>query len=135
MTIQNTPFLRNTLIADAGVGLAAAALTIFGASFLSPLLNLPQGLIFWAGVALLPVAALLIAAARRSEIPRFWLREIVFINVAWVIASFGILIAGLVQPNALGIAFIVAQALAVGLFAELQYIALRRSRVADLQSA
>lgn len=128
MAIENTPFLRNTLLADAGVGAAAALLTIFGAGFLSSLLALPEALIFWAGVALLPIVVFLLVMARKAQIPRSWLAEIVLINSAWVVASFGLLALGLVQPNLLGIAFVVAQALAVGLFAVLQYAALRQSR-------
>ncbi|MEO3998583.1 hypothetical protein [Mesorhizobium sp. CAU 1732] len=120
MSIENTPFLRNTLIADGMTGIGAAALTIFGASALGPLLQLPEGLLFWAGVALLPVAVLLFAAARRPAVPRSWLTEIVLINALWVVASFGLLVSGLIQPNMLGTAFIVAQALAVALFAVLQ---------------
>lgn len=128
MAIENTPFLRNTLLADAGVGAAAALLTIFGAGFLSSLLALPEALIFWAGVALLPIVAFLLVMARKAHIPRSWLAEIVLINSAWVVASFGLLALGLVQPNMLGVAFVVAQALAVGLFAVLQYAALRQGR-------
>lgn len=127
MTVENTPFLRNTLLADAAVGAVAAVVTIAGAGFLSGLLELPRALIFWAGVALLPVVAFLLAMARRPEIPRSWLTEIVLINTAWVIASFGILAFGLVSPNLLGAAFIVAQALAVGLFAALEFAALRNA--------
>jgi hypothetical protein len=127
MTVENTPFLRNTLLADAAVGAVAAVLTIAGAGFLSGLLDLPQALIFWAGVALLPVVAFLLAMGRRPEVPRAWLKEIVLINTAWVVASFGILALGLVTPNLLGTAFIVAQALAVGLFATLEFAALRQA--------
>lgn len=128
MSIENTPFLRNTLIADAATGAAAAMLTIFGARFLAPLLALPEGLLFWAGVALLPFVAALAAAARRPSLPRWWLREIVLANALWVAASFGIMLAGLVEPNMLGVAFVTAQALAVALFAALQAAALRSAQ-------
>jgi len=130
MTINNTPFLRNVLLADAAVGGAAALLTIAGAGLLAPWLGLPRPLIFWAGVALLPIVVLLVSMARRPTVPRGWLREIVLINALWVIASVGILVFGLVTPNLLGVAFIVAQALAVGFFAALQFSALRQARPA-----
>ncbi len=128
MTIDNTPFLRNTLLADGAMGAGAAALTILGAGFLAPLLNLPEGLIFWAGVALVPIALFLFAMARRHEVPRSWLREIVFINWAWVAASIAILAFAPIEPNMLGVAFIVAQAAAVALFALLQGAALRNAQ-------
>lgn len=125
MTLPMTPFLRNTLLADAAVGAVAALPTIAASGFLAALLEIPATLIFWAGVSLLPIVAFLLMMARRNEVPRGWLREIVIINGVWVIASFGILVFGLVAPNLLGVLFIIAQALAVALFAALQFTALR----------
>ena len=127
MTVDNTPFLRHTLLADAAMGAGAAALTIFGSGFLASLLALPQGLIFWAGVALVPIALFLLVMAQKTRIPRSWLREIVLINWAWVVASFGILVLAPIAPNSLGTAFVVAQALAVAAFALLQGLALRQA--------
>ncbi len=127
MTIENTPFLHNTLLADAAMGSAAAALTILGSGFLAGLLALPQPLIFWAGVALVPIVAFLLVMARRETIPRSWLREIVFVNWLWVAASAGILAFAPIAPNALGVAFIVAQAAAVAGFALLEGLALRQA--------
>ena len=126
MTVENTSFLRNTLLADAAMGAGAAALTILGSGFLASLLSLPQGLIFWAGVALVPIAIFLLVMARKTRIPRWWLREIVLINWAWVAASFAILAFAPIEPNLLGTAFIVAQALAVAAFALLEGLALRQ---------
>ncbi|MCO6389481.1 hypothetical protein GTW25_00360 [Aliihoeflea aestuarii] len=128
MSIENTPFLRRVLQADAAMGVAAAVPTIFAAGYLSTLLSLPEGLIFWAGIALLPIAAFLVVMARKPVIPVGWLREIVLINGAWVVASFALLLSRLVEPNLLGTAFIVAQALAVAGFATLQFGALRGGR-------
>lgn len=125
MTIENTPFLRNVLLADAAMGAAAAALTIPGAGLLAPLLSLPEALLFWAGVALVPVVAFLLAMARRASVPRSWLREIVLVNWAWVVASLGILAFAPIAPNALGVVFILAQAAAVAGFAVLEGLALR----------
>lgn len=128
MTVENTPFLRNTLLADAAMGIAAAALTILGSGFLASLLALPQGLIFWAGVALVPIAIFLLAMVRKQHIPPSWLREIVLINWAWVVASIAVLAFANIKPNLLGTAFILAQAFAVAVFASLQGMALSRSR-------
>lgn len=125
MTIDNTPFLRNVLLADAAMGAAAAALTVLGAGLLAPLLGLPEALLFWAGAALVPVAAFLLAMARRALVPRSWLREIVLINWAWVAASLGILAFAPIAPNALGVVFILTQAAAVAGFAVLEGLALR----------
>ncbi len=125
MTIRNTPFLRNTLLADAAMGAVAAAATIFGAGLLAPLLGLPSALLFWAGVALIPYVVFLLILARSERISPVWLREIVFLNWLWVAASIGILMFAPIEPNMLGVAFILAQAIAVGTFAWLEALPLR----------
>ena len=130
MPIANTPYLRNLLLIDAATCLGAGVVMAAGASFLSPLLALPAGLLFWAGVALIPFAAFLIFTARRAEAPRIALIDISAINVLWVAASFGIMLGGLVEPNLLGTLFITAQALTVALLAVLQIGVLRRTSTA-----
>ena len=130
MTVTMPPFLRNILAADAAVSGAAAILMIVGAPYLSPLLGLPSGLLFWAGVALIPFVALLIGTLRRQSVPRLILIDIIGINALWATASFGLLFSGLVTPNVLGIAFVAAQALAVAVLAELQFVGMRRASAA-----
>lgn len=128
MTISMTPFLRNTLRLDAVVSGAAGLLMAAGASLLGPFLNLPNDLLFWAGLALFPFVALLVVLSRRDAVSRTLVLDVVLINVAWVIASFAIMLFGLVEPNLLGTLFITAQALAVALFAALQASALKAAR-------
>jgi hypothetical protein len=48
-------------------------------------------------------------------------------NAAWTLASIALLFSGAVTPSLLGEILVVAQAIATGVFAELQYIGLRRS--------
>ena len=48
-------------------------------------------------------------------------------NAAWTLASIALLFSGAVAPNLLGMVMVVAQAIATGVFAELQYIGLRKS--------
>jgi hypothetical protein len=127
MTVTMTPFLRNIFAADAAVSGAAAVLMIVGAPYLSPLLGLPLGLLFWAGIVLVPFVVLLIGILRRQSVPRLILIDIIAINALWVAASFGSLFSGLVTPNVLGIAFVAAQALTVALLAELQFVGMRRA--------
>lgn len=130
MTITISPFLRNAITLDAVVTGAAAILMMGGAGLLSPWLGLPAGLLFWAGLALVPFVALLVVVARRGSAHRLVLFDIVAINVLWVVASLGLLVSGAVAPTALGYAFVLAQAAAVALFAELQFVGLRRNAVA-----
>ena len=127
MSIAITPFLRKVLYLDAATSGGAAILCIAGASFLAPVTGLPQGLLFWAGVVLVPFVALLLALARRTTAPRPILVDVAAINALWVAASLGLLASGLLEPTVLGIIFVVAQALAVALFAALQFSALRAS--------
>jgi len=130
MAISNSAFLRYVLLADGVVSGLAGLVMAAGASFLAPLLDLPQPLLLWAGIVLLPWCAALVFFSRRETTPRLALIDIAGINVLWVAASFGIMLAGLIQPNLLGIVFVTAQALAVALFAALQISVLRRSGVA-----
>ncbi|PSJ53718.1 hypothetical protein [Kumtagia ephedrae] len=128
MTISITPFLRNALLLDAVVSGAAAVLMAGGSALLSPLLGLPEPLLFWAGIALVPFVALLVVLSRRPSVPRLLLVDVIGINALWVAASIGLLFTGWVAPTMLGYAFVIAQAAAVALFAELQLVAMRRAQ-------
>lgn len=130
MSITITPFLRNALFADALVSGAAGILMMLGAPLLSPLLELPAELLFWAGIALVPFVAMLVVIARRATVSKLVMIDIIAINALWVVASFALLVSGLVAPNLLGIAFVVAQALTVAVFAELQFVGIRRAAAA-----
>jgi hypothetical protein len=122
-----TKLLRLALSADAAISGATGLLMLFGAGFLAGFLNLPKALLVEAGILLIPfVIALAVLATRRSIRPAF-IYAVIGLNVLWVIGSVLLLLGGWIAPNALGIAFIVVQAVAVFGFAELQYIALRRA--------
>lgn len=131
MSVTITPFLRQVLRADALVSGAAGLLMVLGAPYLAPLLGLPQALLFWAGVALVPFVALLVVVAARGEASRLMLFDIIGVNALWVAASFGVLLSGALEPNVFGYAFIIAQALTVALLAELQFVGMRRAAVAN----
>ncbi len=133
MTISSTtPLLRKALLADAaasgGTGVAMAML----ATTLAGLLRVPAGLLFWAGIVLLPYAAALVFLATRDELPHWTVRAVIAVNALWafdcialvVLARLGTLPS--VDPNLVGVCFLVMQALVVGGFAELQLVALRR---------
>ena len=126
---QNT-FLRYALLADAIASGATALLTIAGADALTALLGLPVVLMREAGLLLVPYVALVAFVGTRAAIARPAVRVIIGINVLWVLASAGLLVGGFVAPTALGYAFVIAQAAAVAVFAELQVIGLRRATVA-----
>jgi hypothetical protein len=50
--------------------------------------------------------------------------------VLWVAGSIGLLVSGWVAPTMLGTAFVTAQAVVVGVLAELQFVGLRRGATA-----
>lgn len=127
MSITVTPFLRNALLADAAMSGAAGLLMLTAAPLLAPLLELPVGLLRWSGAALIPFVTLLVILGRREMISRLMLFDVIAINALWVAGSFAILLTGAISPNMLGYGFVIAQAIAVGVLAELQFVAYRRS--------
>ena len=121
--ITPSPFLSRALLADAIFsGVSALGLTL-GAGVLAPFLNLPEALLRETGLFLIAYTALVGWLGTRQSV----LRAVVAGNAAWTLASIALLFSGAVNPNLLGIILVVAQAIATGVFAELQYIGLRRS--------
>jgi hypothetical protein len=118
-------FLRYALIADAVASGATGLLMIAGADLLTGLLGLPVPLMREAGLVLVPYVALVAFVDTRAVIPLHVVKAIIALNIAWVLGSVALLV-GFVTPTALGYAFVIAQAVAVGVFAELQVIGLRR---------
>ena len=63
----------------------------------------------------------------RSTVAKALVLLVIVGNAAWTLGSVALLFSGAVSPNLLGQVFVVAQAIATGVFAELQYIGLRKS--------
>jgi hypothetical protein len=125
--IHPSTFLSRALLADAIFsGVSAAGLT-FGAGLLAPFLNLPEALLRETGLFLIAYAALVGWLGTRSSVPKVLVMIVVAGNAAWTLASVALLFSGAVSPNLLGEIVVVAQAIATGVFAELQYVGLRRS--------
>jgi hypothetical protein len=125
--IHPSTFLSRALLADAIFsGVAAVALTL-GAGALAPLLNLPDALLRETGLFLIAYAALVGWLATRSTVAKALVWLVIIGNAAWTLGSISLLFSGAVSPNLLGQVFVVAQAIATGVFAELQYIGMRRS--------
>ena len=123
-------FLRFALLADAVASGATGLLMIAGAEALTGLLGLPVPLMREAGLLLVPYVALVAFVGTRENISPGAVKAIIALNVAWVLGSVGLLVSGLVAPTMLGHAFVIVQAIAVGVFAELQIIGLRRADTA-----
>jgi hypothetical protein len=125
--IHPSPFLRPAILGDAIFSGVSAVLLTFGAGELAPWLNLPEALLRENGLFLIAYAALVAWLGTRQSMPKALVVIVIGGNAAWTIASIALLFSGAVTPNLLGEAFVATQAVAVGAFAELQYIGLRRS--------
>jgi len=125
--INPSQFLSRALLADAIFsGVSAVGLTL-GAGMLAPFLSLSEALLRETGLFLIAYAALVGWLGTRPSVPRALVLLVVAGNAAWTLASIALLFSGAVNPNLLGEIVVVAQAITTGVFAELQYIGLRRS--------
>jgi hypothetical protein len=120
-------FLRRAILADASFSGVAALLLTFGAGTLATLLNLPEELLRESGLFLIAYTALVGWLGVREAMPKALVVIVITGNAAWTIASISLLFSSAVTPNLLGEAFVVMQAIVTGVFAELQYIGLRKS--------
>lgn len=118
--------LRSLLLIDAATCAAMGLALGLGAAPVAALTGLPQSLLIWAGLALLPVAAFLALVALRPALHAAGGRLAVAGNAGWVFASVALIASGWAQPNVLGVAFVLAQAAAVAVLTLLELAALRR---------
>ncbi|MGN6285289.1 MAG: hypothetical protein ACTHM2_09085 [Afipia sp.] len=125
--IHPSLFLRRALLADAVVSGAMALLLTFGAGVLTALLNMPEALLRETGLFLIAYAAFVGFLGSRAAMPKVLVLLVIVGNTLWTLASIALLMSGAVSPNLLGVAFVVMQAIVVGMFAELQFIGLRKS--------
>jgi hypothetical protein len=131
MSLLRSPnLLRYALTADAVASGASAVLLLSGAGYLAALLGLPEPLLRWAGVILVPFVVLVGGLALRKQPDEGAVWAVILLNIAWVAASAFVLFAGVVSPTALGYAFVGAQALAVLAFADFQFFGLRNAALA-----
>ena len=119
---------RRALLADAAASAATGLLLALGAQYLTDLLGLPVALMRYAGMSLLPFAAIVLVVGLRANPPRAAVLAIIAYNALWAIDSIVLLASGYVNPTLLGAAFVIAQAATVGAFAVLQWVGLTRRR-------
>lgn len=129
--IAPSTFLRRALLLDAA---SCAALGLLLAVCAAPLgwwFHLPLPLLRESGLVLLAFAAFLAWACTRPLLPRLLVLAIIAGNALWALDSV-LLLPGWIAPNALGACFILVQAIATALIAELEYVGLRRSATAAM---
>jgi hypothetical protein len=87
----------------------------------------PASVLVPIGLALIAWAVAVWVIGSRADVNRQAVWAVVALNVAWVAASLLVVAAGALPLTGLGIAFVLLQAAAVALFAELQVVGLRRA--------
>ncbi|MEU7004383.1 hypothetical protein [Nonomuraea sp. NPDC046570] len=125
LTADRTRFLRITLALDAVVTGGNGLVYLAAAGPVSDLLGPDAGLLRGIGAFLLVygVAVGLLAA----RVNRTGTRVVIAANIVWTLASIGAVVTGLLDFTVLGAVWAIAQALVVGVFAELQIMGLRKA--------
>jgi hypothetical protein len=127
LTIKNNAFLRYVLFADAATSLIVGVPMSVASGFVAGMTELPQNLIFFAGLSLFPFAASLIYLATRAEFTASAVWVVIIVNILWSSASILLIAAGFTSPNAFGTFFVIFQAIGVAAYAVLEYIGLRNA--------
>ena len=125
--IHSSILLRRALLADTVFSGVSALVMTLDAGVFASLLQLPEALLRETGLFLIAYTALVGWLATRPSVPKALIVLVVVGNAAWTLASFALLLSGAVSPNVFGEIVVVAQAIATGIFAELQYVGMRRS--------
>ncbi len=125
MANSPTPFtLRQIIIADAATCLAMGALLVIAPRVIAVLTQIPESLLFYAGVGLFPIAFFMAIVGLRFPTSAPGASLVIIGNILWVIASVSLLFV-LKSLNAIGVVLILAQAAAVAVLAWLEFVALR----------
>jgi hypothetical protein len=125
-----SPFLQRVLWFDAATCLITGTVFLTASGTVEQLLAIPAPLARALAVVLLTFGAFVAWVGTRRELIRPAVRAIVVVNALWAVESVLALVFGWLQPNSLGQWFVIAQAVAVAVIAELQFIGLRRARAA-----
>jgi hypothetical protein len=115
--------LRLDAVASAATGLLLAA----GAGPLAGVFALPQPLLLGAGLFCLAYAGMIGWMSMHARLPVAGVWAVVIGNVGWALGCAELALGGAFAPSALGEEFLVVQAVAVLVFADLQFFGLRRS--------
>jgi len=121
-------FLSRVMWIDAASCAATGALQVGFTDALARLTGLPGGLLMGTGLFLLAYAAAAAAMAGRATPPRTLIGLVAVGNFGWAAACAALLASGVFAVTALGMAWVIAQAVTVVLLAEAQWMGLRATR-------
>jgi hypothetical protein len=125
--IHASSLLRRILIVDAVTSGASGIAMLAFAELFASLLQLPVELVREAAIIMLLFAAFVGVVVSRREPARVAVWAVIVLNAVWVVDSILLLFTDWVAPNALGYVFVIAQATMVLVFADLEYMGLKRS--------
>lgn len=128
MTTLRNLSIRQVLLTDIAITGATALLMLLGAPLIDDLLDVPAALLAGAGAVLIPYVGYLFWLANRDAAPRAGIGVAIAANLAWAIGCVVLLVAGWVDPNGLGVAFILLNAVVVIVFADLLVLTSRGNR-------
>lgn len=126
-TVHPSPLLRLGLRLDAALSLGAAAAVPLLLEPLGAALGLDRVHMIALAGFMLVWAALTGWMAAQAQLPAWSVWMTVCLNLAWAPASLLLPALGLFKPSPIGWTVLVAEALAVLVFAELQWLGLRHS--------
>jgi len=131
----HTKLLRAVLAFDAVTCLLMGSALLLAGSVLGELLAISPIVLRAAGAVLLLFAAGVGHLARRTVPSSAGVITVIVLNAIWAIESLLALWTGWLEPNTLGTAFVVAQAIAVAAIAEAQFVGMRRARAGTAPAA
>jgi len=128
-------FMRFVLWADAISCLACGLLQVALTTLLSERLGLPATLLAETGIFLLLYGAAVLFLATRIRVPNAIVWLLIAGNMAWAVAFIAILLGGVAKLTLFGKGYVVLQASAVAILAQLQYASLRYDKSSRNQQA
>jgi hypothetical protein len=120
--------LRLALRLNAAASGALGAVGLAAAPLLTSVFGLPTAVLRGTGAFLVAYAAALVVLAAMETMPRLAAWTVVIGNSAWTLGSIAAVVAARESLTALGMAVVLVQTAAVAVFAELQWLGLRRAR-------
>lgn len=122
--------LRLSLGLDAFASAAFAAPMTFASGLLSDVLGLPASLLFGAGCILWLWTAFLIVVVRQRMRSPPAVSAVIIVNLLWAVGTAILWASGWVEPTFYGRAFLAVNVVGVAFFALLQFLGMRRARLA-----
>jgi hypothetical protein len=126
-TVQPSTLLRRAFVVDAVASGAVALAHLADTDLLVGTLALPRPLLVESGAFLVAYAALVAVMARASRLPAALVGLVVAGNVGWTLGCLALIVDRLVAPSALGIAWLVAQAVFTAVMAAWEFAGLKAS--------